>query len=217
MGAALDRARRDAEQGGDLGDRAVFHVYEAQLEDWNSTFDRKAMLIVKTSLPSDSMSRWIRSQVEALDPTVLVSVETLRQRVGKMADQPRFETVLVGFFAAAGLLLSMIGLYGVIAFSANQRTQEIGVRMALGASRFDILRLISREGVRLIALGGVMGLGLALGVSRLFKSLLFSIGPYDPMTFIGVTLLLVLVALAATLIPAGAAMRTDPGEALRCE
>jgi putative ABC transport system permease protein len=175
------------------------------------------MLIVKTSLPSDAMSRWIRSQFETVDPTVLVSVETLRQRVGKMADQPRFETVLVGFFAAAGLLLSMIGLYGVIAFSASQRTQEIGVRMALGASRFDILRLISREGVRLIALGGVIGLGLALGVSRLFKSLLFSIGPYDPMTFIGVTLLLVLVALAATVIPARAAMKVEPVEALRYE
>ncbi len=186
-------------------------------EDWDSNFDRKAILIVKTSLPSGSMSRWIRSQVEALDPTVLVSVETLRQRVGKMADQPRFETVLVGFFAATGLLLSMIGLYGVIAFSANQRTQEIGVRMALGASRFDILCLVSREGVRLIALGSAMGLGLALGISRLFKSMLFSIGPYDPMTFIGVTLLLVLVALAATLIPARAAMKVEPVEALRYE
>ena len=186
-------------------------------EDWDSNFDRKAILIVKTSLPSGSMSRWIRSQVEALDPTVLVSVETLRQRVGKMADQPRFETVLVGFFAATGLLLSMIGLYGVIAFSANQCTQEIGVRMALGASRFDILCLVSREGVRLIALGSAMGLGLALGISRLFKSMLFSIGPYDPMTFIGVTLLLVLVALAATLIPARAAMKVEPVEALRYE
>jgi putative ABC transport system permease protein len=194
-----------------------YNLRHNRAEDWNSNFDRKAMLIVKTSLPSDSMSRWIRSQVETLDPTVLVSVETLRQRFGKMADQPRFETILVGFFAAAGLLLSMIGLYGVIAFSANQRTQEIGVRIALGASRFDIVRLISREGVRLIALGGVMGLGLALGVSRLFKSLLFSIGPYDPMTFIGVTLLLVLVALAATLIPARVAMNVEPVAALRYE
>jgi putative ABC transport system permease protein len=186
-------------------------------EDWNSNFDRKAIVIVKTSLPTASMSRWIRSQVESLDPTIYVNVETLQQRVSKMADQPRFETVLVGFFAATGLLLSMIGLYGVIAFIANQRTQEIGVRMALGASRFDILRLVSWEGLRLIALGGVIGLGLALGISRLFKSLLFSIGPYDPVTFIGVTLLLFMVALAATLVPAHAAMSVDPVEALRCE
>jgi ABC-type antimicrobial peptide transport system permease subunit len=89
--------------------------------------------------------------------------------------------------------------------------------MALGASRFDILRLVSWEGVRLIALGGVIGLGLALGISRLFKSLLFSIGPYDPITFIGVTLLLVVVALAATLVPAQAAMNVEPVAALRNE
>jgi putative ABC transport system permease protein len=186
-------------------------------EDWDSNWDRKAIILVKTSLPSASMSRWIRSQVETLDPTVLVSIETLRQRVDKMADQPRFETALVAFFAATGLLLSMIGLYGVIAFVANQRTQEIGLRMALGASRFDILCLVSWEGLRLIALGGAMGLGLALGISRLFKSLLFSIGPYDPMTFVAVALLLVLVATAATLIPARAAMRLEPGDALRYE
>jgi putative ABC transport system permease protein len=194
-----------------------YNLRHNRAEDWDSNFDRKAILIVKTSLPSASISRWIRSQIESLDPTVLVSVETLRQRVGRMADQPRFEAVLVGFFAATGLLLSMIGLYGVIAFIANQRTQEIGIRMALGASRFDILYLVSREGVRLIALGGVIGLGLGLGFSRLFKSLLFSIGPYDPMTFIGIALLLVLVALAATLIPARVAMKVEPVAALHHE
>jgi ABC-type antimicrobial peptide transport system permease subunit len=172
---------------------------------------------MRTSLPPEPVSLWIRSQVETLDPTVLVSVETLRQRINKMADQPRFETVLVGFFALTGLLLSMIGLYGVIAFLATQRTQEIGVRMALGASRFDILRLISREGAHLILLGGAMGLGLALGISKLFTSLLFSIGPYDPMSFIAVTLLLALVALVATLVPARSATKVDPIVALRHE
>jgi putative ABC transport system permease protein len=189
----------------------------SRVEDWSSNWDRKAIILMRTSLPPESMSLWIRSQVETLDPSVLVSVETLRQRVNKMADQPRFEMVLVGFFALTGLLLSMIGLYGVIAFIATQRTQEIGVRMALGASRFDILRLISREGVRLIALGGVMGLGLALGVSKLFASLLFSIGPYDPISFIGVALLLALTALVATLVPARSATKVDPIVALRYE
>jgi predicted permease len=185
--------------------------------DWSSNWDRKAIIVMKTSLPSESMSRWIRSQVETLDPTVLVSIETLRQRVNKMADQPRFEAVLVGLFAVTGLLLSMIGLYGVIALIATQRTQEIGVRMALGATKFDILRLISREGARLIALGGLTGLGLALGISRLFKSLLFSVGPHDPISYIGVALLLTLVALVATLVPARSATKVDPIVALRCE
>ncbi len=185
--------------------------------DWSSNWDRKAIIIVKTSLPPGTMAPWIRAQVDALDPTVLVTVETLRQRVNKLADQPRFETVLVGFFAVTGLLLSMIGLYGIIAFVATQRTQEIGVRMALGASKLDIFRLISQEGVRLIAFGGVVGLALALGVSKLFASLLFSIGPYDPISFTGVALLLLLVALVATLVPARSATRVDPIVALRHE
>jgi putative ABC transport system permease protein len=182
-------------------------------EDW----DRKAIIIMNTTLPPEAISPWIRSQVKALDPTVLVDIETLRQRINKMADQPRFETVLVGLFAVVGLLLSMIGLYGVIAFIATQRTQEIGVRMALGATKFDILRLISQEGARLIALGGLMGLGLALAISRLFESLLFSVGPSDPVSYIGVALILALVALVATLVPARSATKVDPIVALRCE
>jgi ABC-type antimicrobial peptide transport system permease subunit len=137
--------------------------------------------------------------------------------VSTLADRPRFATALLGFFAFTGLLMAVIGLYGVIAFIATQRTQEIGVRMALGAGRFDILRLITWEGVRLIALGGIVGLGTALGMSRLLKSLLFSIGPHDPISFIGVALLLTLVALAATLIPARAAMKVEPVVALRYE
>ena len=124
---------------------------------------------------------------------------------------------LLGFFALCGLLMAVIGLYGVIAFMAAQRTQEIGVRMALGATRMDILRLIAGEGVRLIVLGGVVGLGAALAAAQLLKSLLFHVGTHDPVSFIAVTLLLALVALAATLIPARAAMNTDPMNALRVE
>jgi ABC-type antimicrobial peptide transport system permease subunit len=100
---------------------------------------------------------------------------------------------------------------------ATQRTQEIGVRMALGASRVDILRLIVGEGVRLIVLGGVVGLGAALATAQLLKSLLFNVGPRDPATFAAVAMLLGLVALAATLVPARAAMRVEPVVALRYE
>ena len=125
--------------------------------------------------------------------------------VSKLADRPRFETALLGFFACCGLLMAVIGLYGVIAFVAAQRPQEIGVRMALGATRVDILRLIVGEGARLILLGGVLGLGAALAAAQGLKSLLFNVGPHDPATYAAVALLLVLVALAATLIPARAA------------
>jgi ABC-type antimicrobial peptide transport system permease subunit len=105
----------------------------------------------------------------------------------------------------------------VIAFVAAQRTQEIGVRMALGATRADILRLIAGEGVRLIVLGGILGMSAALATAQLLKSLLFNVGPYDPLTYAAVALLLALVALAATLIPARAAMKVEPVVALRYE
>ena len=146
-----------------------------------------------------------------------IEVETLSESVSKLADRPRFETALLGFFACCGLLMAVIGLYGVIAFVAAQRTQEIGVRMALGATRGNILRLIAGEGVRLIVIGGAFGLGAALGVARLLKSLLFNVGPHDPVTYLGVAILLGLVALAATLVPARAAMKVEPVVALRYE
>ncbi len=174
-------------------------------------------LVVKTSLAPAAVAPWMRTQIAQIDPTLPVEVETLNESVSKLADQPRFETALLGFFALCGLLMAVIGLYGVIAFVAAQRTQEIGVRMALGASRGNILRLIAGEGARLIAVGGAVGLIAALGASRLLKSLLYQVGPYDPWTYIGAMALLVLVALAAALIPARTAMRVEPVVALRYE
>jgi predicted permease len=175
------------------------------------------LMIVDAALPPKTIAPWVRSQIAGIDPTVPVEMETLDQSVSRLADRPRFETALLGFFAFCGLLMAVIGLYGVIAFVAAQRTQEIGVRMALGASRADILRLIAGEGLRLIVLGGALGLVAALSAARLLKSLLFHVGAHDPASFAGVTLLLGLVALAATLIPARAAMKTDPMQALRAE
>ncbi len=113
--------------------------------------------------------------------------------------------------------MALVGLYGVIAFMATQRTQEIGVRMALGASRADILQLILSEGVRLIALGAAVGLVAALALTRVLKSLLFSVSPHDPVSFIAVTILLAFVALLAILVPARAAMKIEPMSALRTE
>ncbi len=123
----------------------------------------------------------------------------------------------MGFFAATGLLLAVIGLYGVISFLVAQRTQEIGVRMALGAGRGDILRLVMGKSLRLIVWGTMVGLIAALAVLRVLSSLLFGVGSHDPATFVVVTLLLVAVALVATLVPARLASRVDPIVALRCE
>jgi predicted permease len=192
-----------------------YQLWRGVAEDWQQP--HSAVLIVKTAVAPQALTPWIRAQIGGIDATVPVDVETLDERVGKLADRPRFETALLGFFALTGLLMAVIGLYGVIAYLAAQRTQEIGVRMALGADRADILRLIFAEGLRLVVIGGVVGTVAALAVSRVLKSLLFSVGPHDPVSYIGVAILLGLVALAATLIPARAAMKTDPMAALRVE
>jgi putative ABC transport system permease protein len=197
-------------------DRPEFYRLRRNLaDDWQRWPYRE--LILKAVVTPKAIAPWVRAEIAQIDPIVPVDIETLNEHVNQLADRPRFETALLAFFACTGLAMAIIGLYGVVAFMTIQRTQEIGVRMALGAARFDILRLILWEGVRLAALGGALGLVAAFAASRLLKSLLFSIGPHDPVSFVAVTVLLVLVALAATLIPARLAMRTDPVTALRCE
>jgi putative ABC transport system permease protein len=192
----------------------IYYLRHSAADSWGG---RAPLLIVDSVVSSGGTIPWVRSQIAHLDPTVPVTTETLNEQVSKLADRPRFETALLGFFALTGLAMAVIGLYGVIAFIATQRTQEIGVRMALGATRADILRLITGEGARLIAMGGVLGLGAAFAATQTVKSLLFELGPHDPTSFVAVALLLALVAFAATLIPARSAMKTDPMVALRCE
>jgi predicted permease len=195
-------------------DDPEFYTLEtSQPDGW----DGHHFFLLETAFPVSVIGPWIRTQIAQIEPNAPVEIETLSRGVDKLADRPRFETALLGFFAACGLLMAIIGLYGVISYVATQRTQEIGVRMALGATRANILRLIAMEGIRLIVLGGVLGLAAALAAAQLLKSLTFHVAPRDPATYMAVVLLLGLVALAATLIPARAAMRTDPGEALRHE
>jgi len=192
-------------------------LYELRSSRHPQAWDNHHFFLLETSLPASVVGPWVRARIAQLDPTAPVEIGTLAQDVSKLADRPRFETALLGFFACCGLLMAVIGLYGVISFVAAQRTQEIGVRMALGATRLNILRLIAGEGVRLIVLGGIVGLAAALALAQLMKSLLFGVGAHDPAVFVGVVLLLGLVALAATLIPARAAMKVEPVVALRYE
>ena len=192
-----------------------YQLRRNNIEDWQQA--PTATLVVRTTLPPRALAPWIRAQIGGIDATVPVDIEALDEGVSRLADRPRFETALLGFFAATGLLMAVIGLYGVIAYMAVQRTQEIGVRMALGAGRGDILRLILSEGIRLVVLGSVAGLAAALVLSHVLRSLLFHLGPYDPLSYIAVMLLLVLVALGATLLPARMAMKTDPMAALRVD
>ena len=195
-------------------DPEIYSLQRSAAEDWGPP---APVMIVDALLPASTVAPWVRSQIAQLDPTVPVEIEPLSQTVSKLADRPRFETALLSFFAFCGLLMAVIGLYGVIAFLAAQRTQEIGVRMALGATRLDILRLIAVEGVRLIVLGVALGLGAALAMAQLLKSLLFQVRPHDPLLYAAALLLLALVALAATLIPARAATKVEPMQALRTE
>jgi ABC-type antimicrobial peptide transport system permease subunit len=205
-------------------DPEIYFLRRSVVQDWGERAPvgevmsgAAPLMVVETAQSPETAAPWVRSQIAQIDPTVPVVIEPLNQQVSKLADRPRFETALLGFFALCGLLMAVIGLYGVIAFVAAQRTQEIGVRMALGATRWNILRLIAAEGVQLIVWGGVVGIGAALATAQLLRSLLFGIGPHDPATYAGVALLLALVALAATLLPARAAMKVEPVEALRYE
>ena len=205
----------DVKNGGLTGadEPEYYRLRRNRPEDWNTT----SVMILRSSFPAPAVSDWVRVQVAALDPTVPVEVETMAQRVRKLADQPLFETMLVGLFASTGLAMAMIGLYGVLAFMAARRTQEIGLRMAMGATRNDVLRLIVKSGLRLIVPGICLGLLAALVASRVLDSILFHVGPHDPATFAVSCAALVMVALAATLVPALHSARLNPMEALREE
>jgi putative ABC transport system permease protein len=190
-----------------------YRLRRNRAEDWDGT----SAILLKTSLPPQIASQWMRAEISAVDAITPFTIETMRQRVDELAQGPRFVTALVLLFAASGLLLAVIGLYGIISFAGAQRTQEIGLRMALGASRLDILWLITWEGARLTLLGGFIGVCAAIGISQLLKRLLFNVGPHDPFSFLAVAMLLAFVALVASLLPGRAAMKVDPVVALRSE
>jgi putative ABC transport system permease protein len=162
------------------------------------------------------MAGAIRSEVSAIDPDVpIADVRAMDDYVSRAMAQSRFTLTLIAVFAAIALILASIGLYGVISYSLRQRVQEIGVRVAFGAGSRSIVQLILRHGLILAVTGVVLGLGVAVVVTRMASSLLFGVTPTDPATFIGVPLLLVAVAALASYIPARRATRIDPVHALR--
>ena|SRR6267378_5715780 len=152
-----------------------------------------------------------------LAPDAPVKFSSFAQEMGGWLADRRFLVLLVGLFAAAALALAAVGIYGVVAFSVTHRTQEIGIRMALGGQRTNVLCLVLGEGARMAALGVLIGIAASMAITRLMSSLLFGIGATDPLTFASVAILLSLVALLASYIPARRAMRVDPIVALRYE
>jgi len=178
---------------------------------------RSSILLVRTSISARIAAQWLRTEIAAVDPTLPVTIETMDQRVGKLAQRPRFNAALLALFAGMGLLMAVVGIYGVVSYLVAQRTQEIGVRMALGATPGDILHLVSGRSLQPVLIGVVLGLGMAMTASHLLTSLLFEVRPDDPLTFASVALLLVVTSLLATYIPAHRAMKVDPMVALRYE
>ena len=180
---------------------------------------RNMSLIIKTDVPDPlSLTGAVRNQIGRLDSGLPVTrVTTMDQRLANAMAQPRFRTAVIALFAAVALILACVGIYGVISYSVTQRTQEIGIRMALGARKGNVLKLVIGQALRLALAGTALGLTASLGVTRLMASLLFGVKPTDPATYVVTAVLLAGTALAAAYLPARRATKVDPLVALRYE
>jgi predicted permease len=179
---------------------------------------RSMYLVVRTTPDPAQMTSAITKEIQTVDPEMPVyDVSTMDERLSDSLARRRFSMLLLGVFAVIALVLAAIGISGVMAYSVSQRTHEIGVRMALGARSRDVLGLVVGQGIRLALAGTGIGLLAAVGLTRLMTKLLFGVSAADPATFVGVTVVLMSVALAACYVPARRATKVDPMVALRYE
>jgi predicted permease len=183
-----------------------------------NSFSSSAVLLVRTASNADNLAPAIRDQIWAVrNSAVIGDTQTMDQLVACDIAEPEFQTFLLASFGALGLLLAVVGIYGVISYSVSQRTHEIGVRLALGAERKHILRFVVGNAMFLTFVGIAVGIASSFALARFLRSLLFEVKPTDPLSFIGVTVLFLFVAFVACYVPARRAMRVDPMVALRYE
>jgi predicted lysophospholipase L1 biosynthesis ABC-type transport system permease subunit len=178
---------------------------------------RQAKVAIRTSVNPKVMADWIKREFAALDPALPVTIGSMQRRVGRLVDRPRFNALLLTLFAGMGVLLAAVGLYGVMAFLVTQRTAEIGVRMALGATPGVITKLVLSRAAGWTLAGVVVGLAGSIFAARAIQSMLFGVEARDPGTYLVVLPLLLLIAFAASWIPTLRAVRVDPMTALRHE
>ena len=173
---------------------------------------------VRTDIRPSALIPQVRSQVSALSPSIAIDAfQTLDDHVEDSLGQERLMVTLSSLFGGLAVLLTSIGLYGTMAYSIARRTGEIGVRMALGARRTDVVRMIQGESLTMVVAGAVIGVPAAIAASSFISGMLFGLKPSDPLTLGGATLLMLLVAALAAYFPARQASRLDPMHALRCE
>jgi predicted permease len=175
-------------------------------------------LLVRTAADPEAFAPVIQQAMQAMDPALpRPRVSTLQQATAIVLLPQRVAAVVTGVLGAVGLLLATVGLYGILAYSASRRTREIGIRVALGARRSTVLGMMVREGMQLSGLGILLGLLLAAAVTRLMAGWLFNVSPLDGLTFAGMSLIFIAVALVASYLPARRAAASDPLAALRAE
>jgi len=210
-------------QGLDVEPRAKIYVPFRQGMTWQMNSDGQAVssnqtVVLKTSIDPSGVMAAAREVVRAIDPDLpIVELNTLDRLISRSVAGPRFRTILIGSLAALATVLAVVGIFGVLAYAVAQRTNEIGVRMALGAAGSDVVRGVLKRGLAPLAIGLAIGLVVALAAVRALERFLFEISPTDPATLIAVALLLTSAALAASYVPARRATKVDPVEALRRE
>ncbi|HSR70552.1 MAG TPA: ABC transporter permease [Acidobacteriota bacterium] len=201
------------------------HLYGAYEQEPDATLlhpQWKALRGLNIAVRSSAQPRMllplIRTQLRQIDPQLaLTEIRTMRTDIDEAVAPQRLNTLLLAIFAATALFLAAVGIYGVISYSVSQRRQEMGIRMALGGQKTDLVRMVLNQGLRLVVFSLVLGLLAALGLSQFIAGLLYGVGARDPLTFLAVPLVLAAVALAACLIPARRATKVDPMQALRTE